>query len=392
MLNQAPKSRIVSDLERYLLDHSEQISTFASKAGMNVGTISAILNLTRPVAVSHMDKITEAMGLSVGYYYESYAEDYCIETVHWRRLKGLLTRCADLHLYELIERLANNSLDNLSYLDNYFVLAESFFANQKYKAAKILYTCIMESERNAQSERLAISYYRVFQISRKLDPDNQDPVIHLLPYITKLPDNFMLKALQDVAEAFILFNRWDNVIKYARDLQSLSLSFINNGYVSRQSLDKPLIYYYGHGLLLESSGYINKDELDKGKACADLYGSLDSYVNEYDEETREVIEKFKLYANANKLAIEVKQGNQDAIPDYLDIIKENPSEILEGLVTLLESANLHGYNIDHILTEFSEYINSYKEQHGMTSSTYKEEFVLYRYATLCNEYFLLQGL
>ncbi|PZT52266.1 hypothetical protein [Paenibacillus silvae] len=49
-------------------------------------------------------------------------------------------------------------------------------------------------------------------------------------------------------------------------------------------------------------------------------------------------------------------GQENVIDAYLDYIENNPSEILAGLVNILQSANQYSFNIDYALIRFENQI------------------------------------
>ncbi len=49
------------------------------------------------------------------------------------------------------------------------------------------------------------------------------------------------------------------------------------------------------------------------------------------------------------------------MPAYVDLLKSNPAEILQGLLTIMESANIYNHTIDEILILFAENINEFRD-------------------------------
>ncbi|MFC7680746.1 hypothetical protein [Paenibacillus sp. GCM10028914] len=56
-------------------------------------------------------------------------------------------------------------------------------------------------------------------------------------------------------------------------------------------------------------------------------------------------------------------GDRDKLPDYLDLIKMDPDEILPGIITILESALVHNFEIDHEISQLISYISEYDHQY-----------------------------
>ncbi|MNE49621.1 hypothetical protein D3C80_1441520 [compost metagenome] len=72
------------------------------------------------------------------------------------------------------------------------------------------------------------------------------------------------------------------------------------------------------------------------------------------------MKKLEIFASANYINLEIKAGNCDRISEYVRFLEEHPGEIIEGLITLLESANRYHYFIDEILFKFSYEIEQYR--------------------------------
>lgn len=54
---------ISSHIEDYIEQQGYKLQQFANVCSVNVGTISAIINGTRPIAMNQLDQITAGMGL-----------------------------------------------------------------------------------------------------------------------------------------------------------------------------------------------------------------------------------------------------------------------------------------------------------------------------------------
>ena len=132
-------TRIRSELEKYIKSKGMTNSQFAEKAGINPGTISAIINGARPIAMRQLDLIIAGMDLEEGSLYDLYIDDSFIDLPpNWRRLQPLLYRCAELNKLDCMRRVLGIVMDNLSYLPGLFETAEEFYALGYSEAAIIL--------------------------------------------------------------------------------------------------------------------------------------------------------------------------------------------------------------------------------------------------------------
>ena len=367
-------TRILSYIEDYLKTNHISQKEFSEETNMNIGTVSKILNGIRPLSVRQLDQVTSFMGLPAGELYDLYAEEVNTYGIHWRRLRPFFSRCAELEKLDCVKILISRMAEFTS-AAGFFETAEALFMEGKYKVACMLYETVIESERKSYSDRLAMSHFRVFQISRILHPKNYDSIIRFLPYRNRLEEPQMLDALLMIAEAYFLNERWEEVTKYGIELHQCALSLLQ--YKSDQSFRKPALAYYGHGLLLESIGYTYMKRFDEAEACISLYANLEQIDNA--PENIKIINRYKELGHANRLSIGIKKGDERYIPDYLEFLNAHPEEILEGLANLLEAANRYEINIDYILDLYSSHINLFHEASGQVDVGYQKELDMYRY-------------
>lgn len=122
-----------------------KLQQLAELTGLNAGTISGIVNGNRPIAISQIDALTEAMELPKGHFYEQYAHEFFVEyEPHWRRIEPFLLRCAELNKLDLIRKVVYGVTEKRVYLTDLFELAEQIRANGMGSAALIIYQCIAE--------------------------------------------------------------------------------------------------------------------------------------------------------------------------------------------------------------------------------------------------------
>ncbi|QYK62705.1 hypothetical protein KAI37_03035 [Paenibacillus sp. S25] len=71
---------IRAELEQYLKQEGLSMMEFGHIAGMNRGIVSSIVSGNKSMSVNQIDRITEAMGLPEGYFYDLFIENYIIDT------------------------------------------------------------------------------------------------------------------------------------------------------------------------------------------------------------------------------------------------------------------------------------------------------------------------
>ncbi|MNN15253.1 hypothetical protein D3C81_1283550 [compost metagenome] len=86
-------------------------------------------------------------------------------------------------------------------------------------------------------------------------------------------------------------------------------------------------------------------------ACVAEYADL-SWFEGLNETGWKEVGKFKVWARANRYNLEILNGNEAILPEYIDFLKEHPYEVLPSLRIIVEAANLNGFLIDDVLKEF----------------------------------------
>lgn len=343
------------------------MNQFAISAGMNVGTISNIINGKRPVAVQYLDKLIKAMQCDVGLMYDIYIKE-CFESENpdWRRLGPLLHRCAELDKLDYVEKIVKNMLDNLNYIPLLFNMAEQLRLDGKKEAAILIYECISESERNQHSERLALCQYRLFML--KLGDDQVNNLIVVTsfePYIERLEEEYQLDAINEVINIHLSLRRWKNVEQHAANLLNKSTKHYKLFGRSNQKRTtvKPLLFYILYAYLIYGDVYYQLGEYEKALEYVERYGQID-WVDHPLPEEEVVIRQFSQWAEANRYLYQLMAGQVEVLEDYVEYIATRESEIFVGVYYIVIAANKHHFNIDSVLDRFKDYL-SLKKQKNM---------------------------
>lgn len=379
---------IRSQLEEHIRRERQTLQSFADAAGVNRGTLSGIINGNPPRLVSpgQLDLITAGMGLPEGALYEMYADECFSETAaHWRRLRPFLLRCAQLKKLDCINKVLDRLADNLSHIPDIFDTAEIMYENSWHEAALFLYERVIESEKYSHSERLAVSHLRLFQIHEQDERSNLESALRFHSYRWRLPEALVLDGLHMLAEFFAVKQQWDKVIFYSDELCELTGGLCRTSRrdwdAERYALRRPLVFYYGKSRLLKASAYEYSGRCEESRQFIAEYAEL-GWFRDLDEAGQRYVELFRLFARANTMCVDVKMGKKGAVAPYVELLLEQPEEILEGVITLLESANKYGYFIDEQLGLFAGHLNYYSvTDPGQWESRYKEEFNFVRLAS-----------
>lgn len=353
-------TRIRSELEKYIKSKGMTNSQFAEKAGINPGTISAIINGTRPIAMRQLDLIIAGMDLEEGSLYDLYIDDSFIDLPpNWRRLQPLLFRCAELNKLDCMRRVLGIVMDNLSYLPGLFETAEEFYALGYSEAAIMLYKMVAEGEKYQHSERLAVCQYRLFLLMRSKDQRaNLRIALHFEAYLDRLSDEEQLDALLDLMNLYASLDEHDRVI----ELADIAIAKAKSPYVKVTEKNKrPYFAYEPSAYLMKAGAYGRKKEYEKALYYTRLYAEMEfpEPVNEVEEG---YIKRFKEWAIGNTYALKLLMGEEEVLQDYVEYLKEQKFEPLSVLLTIIQAANLHDFNIDKTIVNLNNRILNYLDE------------------------------
>lgn len=369
---------------------------FSEASNMDPRILSDILTSNPPLSLSakQLDLITSGMGLAEGDLYDLYVESFLTTPPHYDDLSSFLLRCAELKNHGCIHKVIGYLVDT-NQNSSIFDIAEVLFEHGWRYAAAIMYENVTEHEELSHSERLAISYYRLFQIYRTDGHKSFMIAMQFIPYRHRLPDAYALDGLYLLTQLFAVKQQWDEVENYSNELTQLAESIYQQQLWKDPEFNppRPLVYYYGQGYLFKAGSYEHRGMFAKSKKWIEKYADL-SWFDELTETELMEVEQFKMFANANLLAIEIKEGNLTRISEYLNFLKQEPTEIVDGLTTLLESSNRINFFVDEYLDIFADQIAQYRIDHkkGWSNETaayyYKEPFYTYRYQVFFQKYAL----
>ncbi|OAB48405.1 DNA-binding protein [Paenibacillus antarcticus] len=387
-----------SEIEEYIRQSGVDLQSFSNSIGLDPPMLSAMLH-SNPLTMSieQLDLITAGMGLSEGKLFELYIVE-CFETTNpdWERIRPFLNRCAELNRHDSIRKVLSGLVKDSNQTTEIFDAAEFLLERGLQEAAAIIYQSVIETEELNHSERLAISYYRLFQIYRQDGHKSFMIAMQFIPYRHRLPDAYALDGLLMLTQLFAVKQKWDEVENYSVELSQLA----ENIYLKQQQWEdpefnpsRPLVYYYAQGYLFKAGSYEHRGMFEESKKWIAKYADM-SWLERLDEIGISEVERFKMYAKANLLSIEIKEGDLTRVSEYLDFLKQYPDELVDGLTTLLDTSNRNNVFIDEYLDVFADKIAQYKINHkeGWNNQTvtyyYKEPFYSYRFHLFFRKYAL----
>ncbi|MDY8092243.1 helix-turn-helix transcriptional regulator [Paenibacillus polymyxa] len=385
---------IRSTIETELKQRGYTFSSFSKISGINRGTFSTMLNSNppKPISVRQMDLITKALGYPEGWLYELYIDECFHEGKgHWKRIKPFLLRSVELGRKDCIQKVLTRLTEDLSYVSTVFEFAEELHKGGKEKEAVPFYECVVENERYHHSERLAVSQYRLFSCSLNKDlENNRQQAIKFAPYRRNLPENHQLDALLKLANVYYQVDDCETTIQYAKELEEITKNIFEQQILTRQkkheikplNTERHLIVYYGQAYLIQGVALEKQGLYEEAMKFIPYYEKLTSFKG-LDEVGVLEAQKFEMWAEANRLNLEILMGDMTNLPAYVELIRNNPQEILLGLLTIIESANIYNYTVDDILINFAENINEFRDLRT-NISYYKTNYNLVN----CSRFFL----
>ncbi|WP_245237682.1 DNA-binding protein [Paenibacillus ihuae] len=353
-----------SEIENNLFRSGYNLASFAKVSGLNRGSLSAILhgNPPKPVSLGQLDALTKAFGFPEGWFYTLYVDEcFSEDKVSRRRVEPFLIRCVETGKQQCVDEIINRIMEYPKPLDVVYSVAEKLFAGGKIQEAKAFYKIIVEHEQDSSSERLAISQYRIFKsLESVMDMEEMlRAVITFEPFRGRIPDHLQLDGLLKLANVCFTLHRWSDMERYTDELRALAdgiyreqLRKKTGRRTEELQLLRPLVLYYAHGHLMKATALTKQGKYEEAQKFTAMYADL-GWFELLDEEGLRIVEAFRSFAVGNSFTLEMQVGNFAVLPEYTAYMVKQPSEILSGLVSILEAANRFDYSVDHVLEQFS---------------------------------------
>ncbi|NGZ74104.1 helix-turn-helix domain-containing protein [Saccharibacillus alkalitolerans] len=359
-----------SEIEKGIAEMGMNFSEFGEWSGINRGIFSAILNSNppKPISLNQLERIAKALGHEEGWMFERYIDECFYDgRPNRRRVEPFLIRCAELGRVGCIETVLSRLLEDLRHLETIFEIAEALYADGKIAQSVVFYQCIVQNEKYHQSERLAISHYRLFWAALGDNSEqNLRAAIEFEPFCDKLPDDKRLDGLMRLVNIYVSLDKREEIERYSRELYSFSQIVYRNeeqrskssaGYIPLKTR-YPLVVYYGYGLMAMQEVNVHRNEFAAAKTYIEAYEDLSWFVG-LDEAGRREVEKFAFYARANRLNLELLLGNQEILEECAAFVEQYPNELLQFASSVLKSANKYKYSADFVFERFAGEIEKY---------------------------------
>ncbi|MHB0943211.1 transcriptional regulator [Paenibacillus sp. ALE1] len=396
---------IRAELEQFLQQEGLTLSQFGQIAGMNRGIISSIVTGNKSMSINQLDRITEAMGLPEGHFYDLFIENYIIDTPpNMRRIEPFLFRCAELDKLDAIRRVVGAIMDNLLYSPKLFEIAEELLSQGRHEAALLLYEGVAEAERYQHSERLAVCQYRIFTIQIGDDQSRNIRAAAVFEaFVERLDEIDQLDALKDLANVYRSLRKWDKVDETAKKMKQKAKTqyLLKHQHKNREcdeykKLSRPLFVYISYADLLCAGVYEAQGDYNQALQYTYAYADLD-WVKETDEDTQHWISLFQHWAQANVIVNKLLSGDMKVLNDYVEYIAASSDTTDQDRVTqllnIMMTANRYQIDVNDILQRFETDVNSLL-QLPQFNDVYTQHVIPEQFARLGYElayYYLHQG-
>lgn len=109
------------------------------------------------------------------------------------------------------------------------------------------------------------------------------------------------------------------------------------------------------------------------------------------------MEDYRLFAIGNTYTLELLEGNEEVLPEYVEYLKRNDGRILAGMITIFESAIKNDFSIEWVLEELAEELDRINNNSDdLTKIRYFTEYLylfsLYKYKQKDYDYAIRKNL
>jgi hypothetical protein len=244
-----------------------------------------------------------------------------------------------------------------------FEEAESLFACGKWQPASELYEEIVKlNDEGTVTDEIVMCYFRIFYMTSETKPGNTEEMLRFIPFRYRLPNELRLEALYLLARTYAVLDRWDEVRQYTAEMLIQVEPFFkkqNEGkYRRRPPFRRSLVAYYGQGLLMMSEAYESELAYSEARECLEDCFHLPIIYEALPEDILEA-ERLSLLAKGRLLALELKTGKLNRLPQLVSLMEEYSHLRLEGLIASLMAANKFGFSLDPTLEEMIHHFSEF---------------------------------
>lgn len=394
------EKKIADLIKSHMQRHHLTIGMLAQQSNLSSISLQSILYGRLPNMIE-LDHLTTAMGMQTGDLYVLYETQLRKLRFAWPKTSRYLIHCAKNALHEhLISgvkhcyRMKNAGL-------RLFHLAEYLYSIGISSSAEIVYDLLLKANTDEGPASLVMSreissmcQFRIFQQACSKQFGHAPSALRFIPFRKNLPTEYALEGLLLLSQNFIAQERYESAELYADELSNIAYHVHKKkvNYWRRHTLKtlRPLVIYYGQALLIKGICYEMRGMYSEAKQWIMKYSDL-SWLAPKNQEEEVAAKRFAVMAEGNMMCLNIKSGDWSGIDKYVAFLKEHPEEIIEGLITLLTSANEYRYCIDDVLKQFTKQIHAFNNE--IIYYSIQKELLLcqqyvqfhYQYAIYCFE-------
>ncbi|WP_188066645.1 helix-turn-helix domain-containing protein [Brevibacillus brevis] len=362
-----------SEIEQNRKKNGYTLSKLGELTGINPGSLSEILNGNPPraITIGQLDALAKVFGHDPGWLYELYTEECILEgRISRPRLIPYLIRCVEVGRKDCIEATVPQMMENPKNISILFALAEQLYEKGQLKESVPFYKYVIENEKDSYSDHFVMSQYRLFRVVLGTNAEeNWESVIQFSPYRNRLPENYQLDALFQLARVCYALQKRNKSGEYGDELRLLAETVYiheldrlkRNRKGEPLKTERHLVYYYGMGHLYKGAALEMQGLYEEAKQHVKGYADL-GWFGLLDEVGRKDVERFKVWAKANSYTLEVLSGDTDVLEEYVDYLESlSTIDVLAGLNAIMKSANTYHFYVDEILERFASQIASFDQ-------------------------------
>ncbi|APQ59200.1 hypothetical protein PPOLYM_00127 [Paenibacillus polymyxa] len=121
---------------------------------------------------------------------------------------------------------------------------------------------------------------------------------------------------------------------------------------------RPLVYYYGYSHLMKGMAFQKQGKYEAAHDCIEKYAEL-GWFNGLDQYGEAEVEYYRYAARANLYALDILSGHAEVLQEYIEFLRNNPEELLPGLLSIVEGASRYDYPLEAVLESFAEQIEGF---------------------------------
>lgn len=164
----------------------------------------------------------------------------------------------------------------------------------------------------------------------------------------------------------------------------------------RTLYERPIIYYFGYSQLCKGIALQKIGNYQESRECIEKYQDL-SWIKGINKKYHYIVEDYRLFAIGNTYTLELLEGNEEVLPEYVEYLKRNDGRILAGMITIFESAIKNDFSIEWVLEELAEKLDRINNNSDdLTKIRYFTEYLylfsLYKYKQKDYDYAIRKNL